>query len=198
MSQFGCATSPFHESVETTYTGSGPSGTGTGTGTASPGTSLQGIPSQSSPATTTPTAGTAAPASTGPSLSTGEIVGIAIGALLLLLLVGYPLKRYSATRHPTPRQPPPSNYTPSFDPPPGMYPMGPPSFRSPYMPPKSPRSVFSETHSEHISPDDSMSNVGSHWRLTSPEIRHYQIPPTSPPPSESSPYAPSTLLTVRP
>jgi hypothetical protein len=198
MSQFGCATSPFHESVETTYTGSSPSGTGTGTGTASPWTSVQGIPSQTSPATTTPTAGTTAPASTGLSLSTGEIVGIAIGALVLLLFVSYLLKRCSTTRHSTPLQPPPSNYTPNFGPPPEIYLMGPPSSRPPYMHPQSPHSVFSETLSGHISPDDSVSNVGSHWRPTSLEIRRYQTPPTSPPPSELRTYAPTTLLTARP
>jgi hypothetical protein len=84
MSQWGCANSPFTQTVESTFVGKGVSGTGSG------GSSITGTYSGSAPTGST---SSGSGSSTSGSLSTYAIVGIAIGSFVGVVILLTVLKR---------------------------------------------------------------------------------------------------------
>jgi hypothetical protein len=89
MSQWGCANSPFTQTVESTFVGNQVSATGSG-GTSMPGSMQTTSQSGSSP---TDTASSGSSSSSSPSLSTSEIIGIAIGSVIALLIIVLAIKQ---------------------------------------------------------------------------------------------------------
>lgn len=83
MSQWGCANSPFTQTVESTFVGNQVSVTGSGTN------SITGSAQTTSQSGSSPTGSTSTGSSSSnhSSLSTAEIIGIAIGSVIALLII---------------------------------------------------------------------------------------------------------------